>query len=85
MSLSLEETEFFLKSRVDELRALGVTEELFVAPVAEVKCFVACKPGECVCSPTIPGLCVVTRSGFDKSKQMLTNKLAYLKNLMDKK
>lgn len=81
-NFTLEETKQLINNKVKELRSKGVTEELFVAPVVDIRCFVPCNPGSCICIEDIPGFCVVTKNGYNKSRECFTQHLQFLKDLI---
>lgn len=84
MTFNRTEIEQLLKDKKKELRDYGITEELFVVPVSDVRCFVPCDKGYCICYETIPGYCVVTEAGAKRSREDLTRKLAWFKEIMEK-
>ena len=72
-----------LLSEVKRLRNEGVSEELFVVPVAHIRCFVACKSGECICVSTIKtNYCVVNSNGKRKSLEYANSTIQYLNDTL---
>lgn len=68
-----------LKAAVELLREQGVKEPLFVAPVGNIRCFVPCHPGHCICHASIDNrFCVVNAHGKTKALEHANMELEYL-------
>jgi hypothetical protein len=75
-----------LKTAAELLRLQGVTGKLYVVPAAhDLRCFVPCNAGHCICSNIIEGKWVVVdETGRNKALDHANRTLIMLSEMIDK-
>jgi hypothetical protein len=73
---------------IELLKEQGCKEDnLKIAPVSHVRCFVPCQAGYCVCVGYIDKgqFCIVSEGGYNKAMRCKQGELDYLQGILSKK
>lgn len=72
-----------IKEAIDELKARQCQGPYFVVPSVDIRCFVPCRPGACICHASIDNrYCVVNESGRNKAVEVANQAISSLNRIL---
>lgn len=67
-----------IRIEIERLKTIGEMGPFYVVPVANIRCFVPCQPGHCICHASVDRFCVVNEAGKKKALQHANSEIEFL-------